>query len=125
MTEVFCPENILEEIKADQIPEKAMAKIAEGYRFSQACAATVDNHLELSYSFAHDETYQFYTFRILPEDGEEIPSITRICPPATFYENEMRELFGANITLIALDLQDKMYRIEEVQPFAPEKKEGE
>ena len=41
MTEVFCPENILEEIKADQIPEKAMAKIAEGYRFSQACAATV------------------------------------------------------------------------------------
>ena len=66
MTEVFCPENILEEIRADQIPEKAMAKIAEGYRFSQACAATVDNHLELSYSFAHDETYQFYTFRILP-----------------------------------------------------------
>ena len=29
MTEVFCPENILEEIKADQIPEKAMAKIAD------------------------------------------------------------------------------------------------
>lgn len=124
MTEVFCPEDIIEEIRADQIPEKAMAKIAEGYRLSQACAATVEDHLELSYSFANDETFQFYTFRILPAEGEEIPSITRICPAAIFYENEMRELFGANITLIALDLQDKMYRMEEVTPFAP-KKEGE
>lgn len=125
MTEVFSPENILEEIRADQLPEMAMAKIAEGYRFSQACAATVDNQLELSYSFADDETYQYHTFRILPAEGEEIPSITRIVPPAVFYENEMRELFGANITLIALDLQDKMYRIEVETPLAPEKKEGE
>jgi len=125
MTEVKCPENILEEIRADQLPEKVMAKMAEGYRLSQACAATIEDHLELSYSFAEDNSFQYYTFRILPAEGEEIPSITRICPAAIFYENEMRELFGANITLIALDLQDKMYRIEEVQPFAPEKKEGE
>lgn len=125
MTEVFCPENITEEIRADQLPEMAMAKVAEGYRFSQACAATIDGHIELSYSFAHDETYQYYTFRILPAEGEEIPSISRIVPPVIFYENEMRELFGVNITLIALDLQDKMYRMEEVTPFAPEKKEGE
>lgn len=125
MIEVKNPENILEEIRADQLPEKAMEKIAAGYRFSQACAATIDDHLELSYSFADDTTCGYHTFRILPAEGEEIPSITRIVPPAVFYENEMRELWGANIKLIALDLQDRMYRIEEVQPFAPKKKEGE
>ncbi len=124
MTEILCPDNILEEIRADQLPEKVMEKLAEGYRFSQACAATIGDHVELSYSLADDETFQFYTFRILPQEGEEVPSISRITPAAIFYENEMRELFGVNIRLISLDLQDKMYRINEVTPFAPEKKEG-
>ncbi|MBQ9322187.1 MAG: NADH-quinone oxidoreductase subunit C [Eubacterium sp.] len=126
MAEVICPENKLFEITPEQLLPKTMEIKNRGFRLSQACAALIKDNIELSYSFAKDETYELETFRIVTDQETEIPSITEIIPAAVFYENEMKELFGVNIKMINIDYDNKLYRIEVESPMAPKKpKEGE
>ena len=93
-------------------------------RLSQACAAYIDDKFELSYSFADDVTYQYTTLRLVIETDTEVPSITEIVPPAVFYENEMKELFGVKIQMISVDYHNKLYRIKEKQPLGPDAEGG-
>ncbi|MBR2189450.1 MAG: NADH-quinone oxidoreductase subunit C [Eubacterium sp.] len=126
MAEVICPENKLFEITPEKLLSKTMEMKKRGFRLSQACAALIKEDIELSYSFANDDTYEFETLRIVTDQETEIPSITEILPSAVFYENEMKELFGVNIKMINLDYDNKLYRIEVESPMAPKKpKEGE
>ena len=119
MSEVICPENILEEVAVSDLLLRAMELKKAGYRFSQAHAAYVEEKYELSYSFSDYETYQQHNLRVVVEPGTKVPSITEIIPAAVFYENEMKELFGVNIELISTDLKNKLYRIKETAPLGP------
>ena len=119
MSEVICPENILEEVAVSDLLFRAMELKKAGYRFSQAHAAYVEGKYELSYSFSDYETYQLHNLRVVVEPGTKVPSITEIIPAAVFYENEMKELFGVNIELISTDLQNRLYRIKETAPLGP------
>ena len=121
MAEVIHPEEIILEIPVTDLLTKAMELKRDGYRLSQACAAYVNEKYELSYSFADDRTYQFTTLRVVIDTDTEVPSITEIIPPAVFYENEMKELFGVKIKMISTDLQNKLYRIEEETPMVTKK----
>ncbi len=119
MGEVIHPEEKLVEIGTDQLLTKVMELKKAGYRLSQACAAYVNEKFELSYSFAEDTTYQYTTLRVVIDTDTEVPSITDIVPPAVFYENEMKELFGVKIQMISLDYNNKFYRIEAETPLGP------
>ena len=119
MAEVIHPEEQLIAIEVDQLLTKAMELKKAGYRLSQACAAYVNEKFELSYSFADDNTYQYTTLRVVIDTDTEVPSITDIVPPAVFYENEMKELFGVKIKMISLDYENRFYRIEADTPFGP------
>ena len=119
MAEVIHPEEQIIEIDVDQLLTKAMELKKAGFRLSQACAAFVNEKFELSYSFAEDKTYQYTTLRVVIDTDTEVPSITDIVPPAVFYENEMKELFGVKIKMINLDYENRFYRIEEETPFGP------
>ena len=116
-------------IEPSELSVKAMEMKSKGLRLSQACAAWLrkDEKLELSYSFVDDDNYDMFNVRISLDNDKrdtEIASISDIFPYAAFYENEMRELFGANIKVINLDFHNKLYMIEEETPFVP-KKEGQ
>ena len=80
------------EIDHHDILEKAIEKKRQGYRLSQACAAYADGKLELSYSYANDETYEYVTHRVIIDKDTEIISLSEVIPYASFYENEMKEL---------------------------------
>ncbi len=123
MSKVICPDNVREDIEVGDLLTKVMEKKKNGMRLSQACAAYANDHLELSYSFADDETYEFVTLRLVVERDTEIPSITEIIPAAVFYENEMKEMFGVKIQMIETDYQNKLYRIEAETPLLPKDKE--
>lgn len=128
MAEVINAKNEIKEISVSELLVEVMRLKNEGYRLSQACAAYIDDKFELSYSFADDKSYDYLSLRVVAEKDTEVPSITEIMPQAVFYENEMRELFGVKIQMIALDYQDKLYRIEKTAPFGPKDetaKEGE
>ena len=124
MSKVICPDNVLEEIEVGQLLTKVMELKKAGLRLSQACAAVSKGNLELSYSFVNDETYEFITLRLVIDDKTEVPSITEVVPAAVFYENEMKELFGANIKMIETDYQNKLYRIEQETPLGLKDKEA-
>ncbi len=120
MSEVIHPDEIIEQIEVGELLPKVMKLKKDGYRLSQACAAFIDEKFELSYSFAEDKSYQYTTLRLVIDTDVEVPSITEIVPPAVFYENEMKELFGVKIQMINLDYQDRFYRIEATTPLGPQ-----
>jgi len=72
---------------------------------------------DVSWSFAKDDRLEHLRQRVLP--GEEVPSISASFGAAFLYENEMRELFGVNVTGIALDLKGQLYKTASIVPFAP------
>ncbi|MBO5560933.1 MAG: NADH-quinone oxidoreductase subunit C [Firmicutes bacterium] len=111
--------NRIEEIDYHDLLEKSIEKKRQGYRLSQACAAYSGGKLELSYSFADDETLELVTFRLVIDKETEIISLSEVIPYAAFYENEMKELFGVNIQLIEPDYKNKLYRINTETPFVP------
>lgn len=113
--------NEYEEIAVSDLLYTAMKKKSAGLRLSQATAAYVNEKFELTYSFESEETCDVTNVRvILPELTTEVPSISDIYPYASFYENEMHELFDVNIRLIGLDYHDRLYRIKKEAPFLPE-----
>jgi ech hydrogenase subunit D len=72
---------------------------------------------DVSWSFARDEAFEHIRERILP--GDEVPSISDSFGAAFLYENEMRELFGINVTGINVDLRGQLYQTATRVPFAP------
>ena len=72
---------------------------------------------DISWSFAQGTELEHVRERILP--GEEVPSISGLFSPAFLYENEMRELFGVNVTGITVDLQGQLYQTSNRVPFSP------
>ncbi len=115
------PVPVIEEIPYDHLLMRVMKMKKDGFRLSQACAATIGEKLELSYSFADDVSYEYITLRVVIDPETEIPSITDIIPQAVFYENEMKELFGVKIKMISVDYKNKLYRIEKEAPLGPGK----
>ncbi len=53
------------------------------------------------------------------EHGARVPSLSALFGPAFLYENEIRELFGVNVTGIDVDLKGQLYKTSQRVPFAP------
>ncbi len=115
--EIKNPENVLVEITPDQLLGEVMALKNKGARLSQICCAYSNEKIELSYSFANDDTNEYINLRLVIDKETEVCSITEFYPYAFLYENEMKELFGVNIQMINVDFQNKLYRINEEAPF--------
>ena len=117
MAEIKNPEHILVEITPDQLLGNVMAMKHQNLRLSQICCAYANEKMELSYSFANDETNDYINLRIVMDKNDEVCSITEFYPYAFLYENEMKELFGVKIKMINLDYSNKLYRIKDEAPF--------
>lgn len=114
----------IKEIALDELLPTAMGKREEGWRLAQVCCAYVDGKYELSYSFARE--YDILHYRIIIEKDTAVPSVTPIYKDAFLYENEMKELFGVHMEYIGVlgvigaDYKNKLYRINEQNPFIKE-----
>ncbi len=124
MKELKNPANLFEEVQPEDLLVRVMELKKSNHRLCQACAAYIKDHLELTYSFADDESYQLTNLRVCVQKETKVPSITEIMPLAFFYENEMKELFGVNIQMIEPDYKNKLYRIEEETPFLPKEEKA-
>jgi ech hydrogenase subunit D len=51
--------------------------------------------------------------------SDRVPSVAPSYPNAFTYENELRELFGIDVTGIAVDLGGHLYKTAERVPFSP------
>jgi ech hydrogenase subunit D len=92
----------LTEISKDQILSEVQKVMYDGYRFVTAtCVDTADGNLDLYYHF--DKNLELKNFKLSVKKGEEVPSVSKICFSALLVENEMKELFGLNVTNILID----------------------
>ena len=115
--EIKNPGNVLVEIEHGTLLGHVMAFKNQGLRLSQICCAYSNEKIELSYSFADDDTNEYIILRIVMDKDTEVCSITEFYPYAFLYENEMKELFGVNIQMINLDYNQKLYRLKDETPF--------
>jgi len=118
--EIKNPENVLVEIEHGTLLGHVMAYKNQGLRLSQICCAYSNEKLELSYSFANDDTNEYTILRLVIDKETEVCSITEFYPYAFLYENEMKELFGVNIKMINMDYNQKLYRLNDETPFIKE-----
>ena len=115
--EIKNPGNVLVEIEHGTLLGHVMAFKNQGLRLSQICCAYSNEKIELSYSFANDDTNEYTNLRLVIDKETEVCSITEFYPYAFLYENEMKELFGVNIQMINLDYNQKLYRLKDETPF--------
>ena len=110
-------------ITKDELHAKAASLVQAGYRLVQICCVKEPSGrepaqvLEMNYSF--DKDYSFLNFKLDLSVGEELPSITPVCPAAYLYENEIHDLFGIKITGISVDFKGTLYKIAIPAPFNP------
>ena len=115
--EVRNPENVLIVITPNELLGEVMKMKNRNLRLSQICCAYSNGKIELSYSFAGNETNEYINLRVVIDKEEEICSITELYPYAFLYENEMKELFGVKINMINMDYKNQLYRIKDEAPF--------
>lgn len=94
-------ENVTE-ITSVQLLGEVQNICMEGYRFvTITCVETGDSAFDLIYHFDLDTNLKNFRLKVAP--GEDVPSISRIIFSAILVENEIKELFGVNVTNIAID----------------------
>ncbi|QHQ59735.1 ech hydrogenase subunit D [Anaerocolumna sedimenticola] len=92
----------------------------DGYRLV-AITCTSKDGLEITYSF--DKEYDFINLRLAVDSEIEVESISSIYSYAFLYENEIKELFGANMKDIIVDFNNNLYKIPVKTPFNANKEE--
>jgi ech hydrogenase subunit D len=89
-------------ITSDQLLGEAQNMMYEDYRFiTSTCVDLGDGRFDVIYHF--DKNFEMKNFRLTISKEEEVPSISKIFFSALLVENEMKELFGLNVTNILVD----------------------
>ena len=102
-------------VTKDRLYEIMPEKYENDYRMTQICATAFEGYNEVIYSV--NKEYDMENYKIeLPID-EEIKSFSDIFPAATLYENEIKELWGVKVVGMAIDYNNKFYRIKKDTPF--------
>jgi len=104
-------------INKESLLEKVQEMREDGYRLVQiGCTPLAE--FQLDYSFDREGKFVDLRFTI-PREDPELPSITGIYLCAFTYENELHDLFGINVTDIAVDYGGNFYRIKAKPPLPP------
>ena len=100
------------EISTDRLLSEVQDMRYNGYRFvTITCVNNKDGSVDLFYHF--DKGLKLENLKITVTRDEEIASISRIYFCAVIVENEIKELFGLNITNIIIDYNGKLFLTEE------------
>jgi NADH:ubiquinone oxidoreductase subunit C len=82
-----------------------------GYRFVTATCMDEIENFRVIYSL--DKDLELVNLELPVGKEERVPSLTGVYLCAFLIENEMKELFGLNVTDIAVDLGGHLYMIDE------------
>lgn len=94
----------------------ARALLADGWRLAQACATTMPDHIELTYSFARGAELRHLRLAVPP--AATVPSLSTDCMPAVLYENEIHDLYGITFAGLTVDYGGQFYQTATAAPFA-------
>ena len=104
-------------VQPDELVDKVTAYKNDGYRLVQIGCAKIDETFEINYTF--DKNYHFEDLKVtVPCAKSTLPSVSGVYWMAFLYENEIHDLFGIDVTNIALDYKGTFYRTTVTAPFA-------
>ena len=112
------------EISVETLPALSERMQKDGCRFIQLLAVNTDSGIDVQYSFMKDGTINNYTIKGVKKTTV-IPSITDRFIAAFVFENEIHDLFGVNISDIAIDFKGNFYALSQSEPMtiiSPEQK---
>lgn len=108
------------EATIDQVTAIAADYKARGWRFAQLCASTLEDSVELLYTYqSMDHNVGLAGVRVNVPDGMSVPSITASYPAAFVFENETHDLFGVKIEGINIDFSGEFYTVNVAYPMNP------
>jgi hypothetical protein len=81
-----------------------------------ASVADAPGVFEIAWGFVKDGDLETIREQIVA--GDVVPSISEFFGAAFLYENEIRELFGINVTGIGVDLRGQLYKTATRVPFS-------
>ncbi len=110
-------------VALSEIESLAKQKKADGWRYVQTLAVNTEQGIDLLYSFMKEDVLENVTIKSLGKE-DVVPSITESYLAAFVFENEVHDLFGVNISNIAIDFEGNFYRVSQKDPMtivSPEK----
>ncbi len=108
----------------DRVVEEAAQRRAADWRMIQICASTVEDGVELTYTFIKGIDGECLV--VVVPDGATIPSITGQYPIAFVYENEIQDLYGIRVEGLTPDFKGSFYNVSIPAPMNPRaSEEGE
>lgn len=115
----------LTEIQPDSLIGAVAIKRAAGYRFVTMTCSDLGDAYDLFYHFDKELILEHLRLR-LPKDGA-LPSISSVYFSAVLVENEIKDLFGIEITGLVLDYQGRFILADGApkKPFSRETEEGD
>ena len=102
------------QITPEQLINETQTMFDAGYRFVTATCVDEIEHFRIIYSF--DLERELVNLEVAIGKEDELPSVSGVYLCAFLVENEIKELFGVNISDIAVDLGGRLYMIEGVDP---------
>ena len=94
--------NNLFDLPIDRLLGQTQQMRYDNYRFVTAtCIDNGDETFDVIYHF--DRDLELMNYRVKVAKKEEVPSVSKIYFCAGLVENEMKELFGLNVTNIVID----------------------
>jgi ech hydrogenase subunit D len=110
-------DTIIEDLERERLPEIAADLTKQGYRFVQMMGTPREETIELMVSF--DKNYELKNFRIqVPRSDLKIPSMTGATLAAFSYENELQDLFGMEVSDLAINYGGNFLRTKSIHPLA-------
>lgn len=111
-------------LSVEELPALAAEKKAEGARFVQLLAVNTEEGIDLVYTFMKGGVLTNHEIKGVGPDAT-VPSITDQFLAAFVFENEVHDLFGVNISDIAIDFGGNFYALSQKEPMtiiSPEQK---
>lgn len=114
------PDPVFTEAALSDVCSIAASYKARGWCFVQLCASTLEDSVELLYTFQpQDYSQTLEGVRVNVPDGQSVQSITGSYPAAFVFENETHDLFGVDIQGINIDFGGEFYTVNVAYPMNP------
>ena len=107
----------LKEITRESLLNEVASRIPQGYRFVTMTCTDCGDAFDVLYHF--DKGYELQNLRLSLKKGEDLPSISHMIFAALVIENEIKDLFGINVTGLAIDYGGR-FLLSEGAPVAPQ-----
>jgi len=100
-----------------QLRSKVEAYKSKGWRFVNICGSTVEEGVELIYTFAQGEPME--NLRLVVPNDARVRSISDLYLNSFYFENETHDLFGVQFDGIAIDFDGQFYTVSVPTPMNP------